>query len=46
MERREPPDGSEYDRDRDRVFDPDGVWEGTELRRKEGRHVQLGFVDF
>lgn len=26
MERREPPDGSEYDRDRDRFFDPDRVF--------------------
>lgn len=26
MERREPPDGSEHDRDRDRVFDPDRVF--------------------
>ena len=26
MERREPPDGSEYNRDRGRVFDPDRVF--------------------
>lgn len=26
MERREPPDSSEYNRDRDRVFDPDRVF--------------------